>query len=200
MYDTKRLVVGTGVSFLVVAAVGLVILSSGTAYAAPLASGNGFTVTADEIRSDEFLLYPSSGENDAGSTPVVVAEQRDVEIDGLELTRKQNIPMMDGTMQISFTAEETVEADQQYIKLTGLEAKEATFNGQVIKTQASDNPERQFQQAAGENVDPEDGYITDIHGGSPGMVQEDVTIDMVYLASNEISLPGLNVDVEYNSK
>lgn len=199
MYDTKRLVGGTGASFLVVALVGLVILSSGTAYAAPLASGNGFTVEADEIRSDEFLFYPSAGENDAGSTPVMVAEQRDVEIDGLRLTRTQEVPMMDGTMKISFTADETVEADQQYIKLTGLDAEQAKFNGQVIDAQPSDNPEQQFQQRAGSNVDPEDGYITDIEGEDPGMVQKDVEIDMVYLASNEISLPGLEVDVEYDS-
>lgn len=199
MYDIKRLVGGTGVSFLAVALVGLIILSSGTAYAAPLASSNGFTVEADEIRADEFLLYPSSGEDSAGSTPVVVVEQRDVAIDGLRLTREQDVPMMDGTMEISFTADKTVRADQQYIKLTELDAEKSTFNGQVITAKPSQNPERQFQQAAGENADPEDGYLTDINGGEPGMVQKDVEIEMVYLASNEISLPGLNVDVEYNS-
>lgn len=199
MYDRKRLVGGTGVSFLAVALVGMIVLSSGTAYAAPLASSNGFTVEADEIRADEFLLYPSSGEDSGGSTPVVVVEQRDVAIEGLRLTREQDVPMMDGTMEISFTAEETVTADQQYIKMTGLDAKKSTFNGQVINAQPSQNPERQFQQAAGANADPEDGYLTDIEGGEPGMVQKDVTIEMAYLASNEISLPGLNVDVEYNS-
>ncbi len=198
MYDTKRLAGGTGVSLFVVALVGAVILSSGTAYAAPLASGNGFTVEADEIRSDEFRFYPSAGENDAGSTPVMVAEQRGVEIDGLRLTREQAVPMMEGTMEISFTADETVEADQQYIKLTGLHAENAKFNGQVINAQPHENPERQFVQTAGENADPEDGYLTDIEGESPGMVQEDVEIEMVYLASNEISLPGLSVDLDYN--
>lgn len=198
MYDRKRLVGGTGVSFLAVALVGAIVLSSGMAYAAPLGSTNGFTVEADEIRADEFLLYPSSGEDSAGSTPVVVVEQRDVVIEGLTLTRKQDVPMMDGTMEISFTAEEPVRADQQYIKMTGLHAKKSTFNGQVINAQPSQNPERQFRMTAGANAKPEDGYLTDINSGTPGMVQKDVTIEMAYLASNEISLPGLNVDVEYN--
>jgi hypothetical protein len=188
------------VSLLVVALVGAIILSSGTAYAAPLASGSGFTVEADEIRADEFRFYPSSGQNDAGSTPVMVAEQRGVEIDGLRLTREQNVPMMDGSMTISFVADETVKADQQYIKLTQLNAEKATFNGQVINAQPSDNPEKQFVQTAGENADPEDGYLTNISGSSPGMVQEGADIEMVYLASNEITLPGLTVDLDYDSK
>ncbi|PGF16679.1 hypothetical protein CP556_11495 [Natrinema sp. CBA1119] len=199
MYNKKRLLGGTGASFLVVALVGMIVLSSGTAYAAPLASGSGFTVEADEIRSDEFLLYPSAGESDQGETPVAVVEQRGVEIDGLVLTREQEVPMMDGTMEISFTADETVTADEQYIKLTGLDAENAEFNGQIINAQSSENPEQQFQQTAGENADPEDGYLTNVSGEAPGMVQEDVEIDMVYLASNEITLPGLDVGVEYNS-
>ncbi|MFC6769909.1 DUF6230 family protein [Natrinema soli] len=199
MYNKKRLLGGTGASFLVVALVGMIVLSSGTAYAAPLASGSGFTVEADEIRSDEFLLYPSAGENDQGETPVVVVEQRGVEIDGLVLTREQEVPMMDGTMEISFTADETVTADEQYIKLTGLEAENAEFNGQVIDAQSSNDPEQQFQQTAGENANPEEGRLTDINGEGPGMVQEDVKIDMVYLASNEITLPGLDVGVDYNA-
>ena len=199
MYKKKRLLGGTGASLLIVAIVGLIVLSSGTAYAAPLAGGGGFTVEAEEIRSEEFLLYPSAGQSDQGETPVAVVEQRGVEIDGLVLTRKQEVPMMDGTMEISFTADETVTADQQYIKLTGLEAESATFNGQVINAQPSENPEQQFQQTAGENADPEQGYLTNITGEGPGMVQKDVKIDMVYLASNEITLPGLDVSVDYNA-
>ncbi|AFO57381.1 MULTISPECIES: DUF6230 family protein [unclassified Natrinema] len=200
MYRRKRLAVGTCASFLVVAIVGLVVLSSGTAYATAMATadGSGFTVTADEIRSDEFLLYPSVGENTEGTTPVAVVEQRGVEIDGMVLSGEKSIPMIDGSMEISFAADETVKADQQYIKLTNLQAEEATFNGQVVNAQASDNPEKQFQQTAGENADPEDGYLTDISGDSPGMVQKDVEMDAVYLASNEITLPGLDVDVEFH--
>ena len=199
MYDTKRLLTGTGASFLVVALVGLIVLSSGTAYAAPLASGNGFTVEADEIRAQEFMLYPGVGQDDQGETPVVVVEQRGVEIDGLELTREQPIPVLDSTVEISFTADETVEADQKYLKLTGLTAEEAEFNGQVINAQPGQEPGDQFQQTAGENAEPEQGRLTDINGEGPGMVQQDAEIEMVYLASNEISLPGLEVDVEYQS-
>ncbi|ELY95522.1 DUF6230 family protein [Natrialba taiwanensis] len=203
MYNKKRLLTGTGASFLAVAFVALIVLSSGTAYAAPLAAG-GFTIEADEIRSDEFLLYPGVGESsEAQATPVVVVEQRGVEIDGLVLTKEQsvdNLPGIDGTIEISFTTDETVEADEQYIKLTGLSAEEATFNGQVINDQYSDDPNQQFQQAAGENAEPEEGLLTDVSGDAPGMVQEDVEIEMVYLASNEISLPGLDVDVEYTDE
>ncbi|AGB30718.1 hypothetical protein C488_03881 [Natrinema pellirubrum DSM 15624] len=200
MYRRKRLATGTVASFLIVALVGLVVLSSGTAYATAMAtaSGSGFTVTADEIRSDDFLLYPSIGEDTEGTTPVAVVEQRGVEIDGMVLSGEKSIPMIDGSMEISFAADGTVKADEQYIKLTDLKAEEATFNGQVVNAQATDNPEQQFQQTAGGNADPEDGYLTDISGEQPGMVQEDVEMEAVYLASNEISLPGLDVDVEYH--
>lgn len=204
MYNKKRLLTGTGASFVVVAIVGLVVLSSGTAYAAPLAGAGGFTVEADEIRSDSFMLYPGVGESSQSqATPVAVVEQKGVEIDGLVLTKQQSVdalPGLEGSMEIVFTSDETVEADQQYIKLTGLSAEEATFNGQVINDQFSEDndPNEEFQQTAGEAADPEDGFITDINGEAPGMVQEDVKIDMVYLASNEISLPGLEVDVNYN--
>jgi hypothetical protein len=201
MYNKKRLAVGTSASLLVVMLVALIVVSSGTAYAAPLAGAGGFTVEADELRSDEFLLYPGAGESDEGTTPVVVVEQRDVEIDGLVLTREQSVdalPGLDGSMVIEFTSDDTVEANEQYIKLTGLESEEADFDGQVINAQQSDDPNEQFQMSSGENAEPEDGQLTDIDGESPGMVQEDVEIDMVYLASDEISLPGLDVNVYYD--
>lgn len=203
MYNTKRVAGGTGISFLAVAFVGMLVLSSGTAYAAPLAGAGGFTVEADEIRADEFLLYPGSGESsEAEATPVVVVEQRGVEIDGMVLTKEQSadaLPGLSGTMVIQFTADETVEADQQYIKMTGQSAEEAQFNGQVINDRYSDDPSKQFEQTAGDNADPEQGRLTNIQGESPGMVQKNAKIDMVYLASNEISLPGLEVDVSYKS-
>ncbi|MFC4438601.1 MULTISPECIES: DUF6230 family protein [Natrialbaceae] len=200
MYNTKRLLTGTGASFLMVALVGLIVVSSGTAYAAPLAGAGGFTVEAEEIRSEEFLLYPGAGESNEGTTPVVVVEQRGVEIDEMVLTREQPVdalPGLSGSMVIEFTADETVEADEQYLKMTGQSAEEATFNGQVINAQQSDDPNEQFQQTAGENAEPEKGQLTDIEGEGPGMVQEDAEIEMVYLASNEITLPGLDVNVSY---
>ncbi|WP_312907530.1 DUF6230 family protein [Natronosalvus caseinilyticus] len=200
MYNKKRLLTGTGASFFVVALVGLIVLSSGTAYAAPLAGAGGFTVEADEIRSEEFLLYPGVGESDEGTTPVVVVEQRGVEIDGLVLTREQPLdalPGVDGSMMIEFTTDDTVTANEQYLKMTGQSAESATFNGQVINAQQSDDPNQQFQQTAGDNSDPEEGLLTNVEGEGPGMVQEDAEIDMVYLASDEITLPGLDVNVYY---
>lgn len=200
MYNKKRLLTGTGASFLMVALVGLIVVSSGTAYAAPLAGAGGFTVEAEEIRSEEFLLYPGAGEGDEGTTPVVVVEQRGVEIEEMVLTREQPVdalPGLSGSMVIEFTADETVEADEQYLKMTGQSAEEATFNGQVINAQQSDDPNEQFQQTAGANSEPEEGQLTDIKGEGPGMVQEDAEIEMVYLASNEITLPGLDVNVSY---
>ncbi|WP_306061733.1 DUF6230 family protein [Natronococcus wangiae] len=203
MYNLKRLLTGTGASFLVVALVGLIVVSSGTAYAAPLAGAGGFTVEADEITAQEFLLYPGVGESDEGATPVVVVEQRDVELEGMTLTREQpvdTLPGLSGSMVIEFTADETVEADQQYLKMTGQEAEEASFNGQVINAQQSDDPNEQFQQTAGENAEPEEGYLTDIKGEGPAMEQQNAEIDMVYLASNEITLPGLDVNVHYEGE
>ncbi|MFC7230874.1 DUF6230 family protein [Saliphagus sp. GCM10025308] len=200
MYNKKRLLTGTGASFFVVALVGLIVLSSGTAYAAPLAGAGGFTVEADEIRSEEFLLYPGAGENDEGTTPVVVVEQRGVEIDGLVLTREQPVdalPGLDGSMMIEFTTDDTVTANEQYLKMSGQSAESATFNGQVINAQQSDDPNQQFQQTAGDNSNPEEGLLTNVEGEGPGMVQEDAEIDMVYLASDEITLPGLDVNVYY---
>lgn len=203
MYNRKRLLTGTGLSLLAVALVGLIVVSSGTAYAAPLAGAGGFTVEADEIQADEFMLYPGVGESDrAESEPVAVAEMRSVEIDGLVLEREQpvdTLPGLDGSMVIQFTADETVEADEQYIHITDLEAEEADFQGQVIGSQYSDDPAEQFQMEAGENADHEhEGFITDIDGEAPGMHQQNAEIEMSYLASNEISLPGLDVNIEYN--
>lgn len=204
MYDKRTLLKGTGASCAVVVLVGILVLASGTAYAAPLASAGGFTIEADELRADDFMLYPGVGESsEAQATPVAVIEQRGVEIDGLDLTKEQSVealPGLSGTVEITFSASDTVTADQQYVKITGQTADTATFNGQVINDQFSEdnNPSEEFQQEAGSIAEPEDGFITDISGGTPGIVLEDTEINAVYLASNEITLPGLEVDLSYN--
>ena len=105
MYDKSILVKSTGASLGVVAIVGLLFLSTGTAFATPVAGIGGFTIEAQEITGDNLILYPGTSEaensteinpdaqNEAGAPdyrdqyPVGIVELTNTEIVGLELTK-----------------------------------------------------------------------------------------------------------------
>ena len=209
MYDKKILAKGTAASFGVVFLVAMLIVSSGMAFAAPLAGIGGFTIKADELRGDDLYLYPGvTDTSERSGIPVATAEFSSVEIDGLELTKEiKGIPGIGGNGRVVITSTDTVEADSLLVKQSKLQAESSTFNGLLIDEENSDAPDEQFKQVAPstakqrtEGVDggqpPKSINLSD--QSNPGIVLKNAEIQAHYQAVNEISIPGLTLAVEYD--
>jgi hypothetical protein len=128
-------------------------------------------------------------------------ELRNNRIDGLVLTKNFDLSDFSGSLdgQARFVIESggTVEANRLLLKTPALEADEATFNGLEISESDSDDLEESFEIRA--PSDPMETRQIDLTGGSnPGLELEDADIRATYLATNEITLPGLELRFEFD--
>ncbi|WP_435077028.1 DUF6230 family protein [Halococcus sp. AFM35] len=209
MYDKKVLAKGTAVSFGVVALVAMLIVSSGMAFAAPMAGIGGFTIQADELRGNDLYLYPGvSDTSERSGVPVATAEFSSVEIDGLELTKSfEDVPAIGGNARIVITATDTVTADSLLVKQTKLTASSSTFNGLLIdedNANYSDSfkqiaPSTAEQRTSGGDSFTDPKTIDLSNASNPGIVLQNATIRAHYQAVNQISIPGITLATEYDA-
>lgn len=210
MYDRRTLMKGTAASFGVVILIVMLVVSSGAAFAMPIAGIGGFTIEADRIEGDDLHQYV--GASDAGEesdVPVAVAEFTQIEIEGLELSKElESLPGIGGNARVVITSTGTVEADSLLIKQTKIEAEESRFSGLLIDEENSGDVTEQFKQVAPsteqertEGIDAgTTGKTIDLGSGeNPGQVFENATIQAHYQATNSISIPGLTLATEYDA-
>lgn len=199
MYEKITFVKGTAASIGVVALIGLLVMATGTAYAVPLAGVGGFTIKADKVTAESVVIYPGVDDTSERSAyPMAVVEQKNVKIEGLRQIKTLDVgsmPGLSGQARLVITSDETVTADEQVLKFSKLEAEKATFNGQVIDEHNSDDPTRKFDITTGSF----DGRTVDVSKDGPAQVLTGVEIQAHYLASNQISLPGMQFSVQYDS-
>lgn len=197
MHDKSRLLKGTGASIAVVALIGLIVVSTGTAFATSVAGVGGFTIEADEIRIEGLTIYPGTTDTSgqSGKIPAATQEMQSVEIDGLYLNKTQSLPM-GGQMKMTITATGTVESEEQVLKASYVQAEKATLKGQVIDEQ---NQEPQFSIHSCSN-DSFDGHTIDIKPdcSGPDVVLKDPHIRGHYLATNRIVLPGQKILISWD--
>lgn len=205
MYDTTLLAKTTGASLGVLALVGLLFLSTGTAYALPVAGIGGFTIQADSIEGDDMLLYLGIDEvAGEGDYPQSVVELRKNRIDGLTLTKEVALDevsgdVLDGNARLKLESDDGVVAERLVLKTPSLNADSATFSGLEISESGSDDLNKMFDIKAPADPDVETRQI-DLDGGeNPGLVMENAEIEASYLATDEITLPGLELDVQYDA-
>jgi hypothetical protein len=208
MYNKRTFGKSLGASFAVLVVIALVVMSSGVAYAVPLAGIGGFTIQVDKLSAESAVIYPGVGDtSNQEAYPMAVIEQKNVTIKGLVLTKTldvSSVPGLDGNARVVMSADGAVHADQQMVKVSKIQAETAVFNQQVIDESNSNNPSQAFGITAGDaskTLDklPEDTRIVDLSNEGPGQVLKDATIQAHYLASSSISLPGLNLKVQYDS-
>ncbi len=206
MYDKRTFGKGMGASIAVLAVVVLVMLST-TAYAVPLAGIGGFNIAADSLSADSAYIYPGADDtSNQDGYPMAVIEQEGVTIEGMELTKTfdvSSVPTLSGNARIMMSASDTVTADQQMVKVSSLSADTATFNQQVIDESNSQDPSQQFGIWAGDASTEQgkltEGRIISLENDGPAQTLEGANIQAHYLASSSISLPGLSLDVQYDS-
>jgi hypothetical protein len=207
MYNKRTFGKSLGASFAVLVVIALLVMSSGVAYAVPLAGIGGFTIQADKLTAESAVIYPGVDDtSNQEAYPMAVVEQKDVSIEGLRLMKSldvSSIPGLSGNARIVMTANGTVTADQQMVKVSNLNAETATFNQQVIDESNSDDPSRAFGIWMGDASESQNklqnGRIVDLSSDGPAQKLVNANIQAHYLASSSISLPGLNLKVQYDS-
>jgi hypothetical protein len=221
----------------VVAVVGLLFMSTGTAFAMPVAGIGGFTIQADGIVGEGLILYPGAGaaENSTGVTgsqfestqdayPQSVVELDRVAIQGLQLqkvfdleniTQAQGIgTLIPGKARLVIGANGVVQADTLMLKTPQIAADNATFSGLTIQENPTEGPNdiTQWLQLrsnddpasplpeTGANVPTNELYknYTGANSSEYGLVLNNPYIRSTYLATNQIQIPGLALEVQYD--
>lgn len=198
MYEKSTFAKGTAASLGVVALIGLIVMASGTAYAMPLAGVGDFKVKANQVTAQQVVIYPGvSDTSNQAAYPMAVVEQKGVTIKGMQLIKTLDvgsIPGLSGKMRMVISASKPVHADKQVLKFSNLQAKSASFNGQIIDEHNSNDPTKQFDIGAGSYH----GRTININKSGPAQNLKGVTINAHYLASNQITLPGMQFSVQYD--
>lgn len=211
MYDKKILAKGTAASFGAVVLVIMIVVSSGMAFAAPLAGVGGFTIKADKISGDNFILYPGiTDSSERKEMPAAVAEFTNIKIEGLKLFKTfKKIPFIGGNARVVVTSSDTVTGDSVLTKQYLIEAEKSTFNGLLMDERPAPTPRKQFQMFAPSTAEQRrfgqdrltTGRIINLknYENKPGIVLENVTIKATYLAANEMHIPGMTLKVKYDA-
>ena len=217
MYETDIFAKSTGASLGVVAVVGILFLSTGTAFAVPISAIGGFRIQADRIAGDDFILYPGSGDAENQSRyPQGVAELRGVEIEDLRLSKRFNLDQYGttGNARLVITAGTNgtnVTTGQLLLKTPELSAETVVFTGLTVTEQNTPDTQSGFKRIItlrthdrprynGSNADLAGGprQIELTGGSNPGLQMRYADIRATYLATNRITLPNLGLAVQYD--
>jgi hypothetical protein len=162
MYDRDRIARGTGAAVAVWALAGLLITSTGVAYAVPLAGVGGFRITADEISADTLVLYPGVGDTSERDVyPQAIVELQETELENLRAFKDLDLdrtPVFSGQLRFLLTNRGTVEGDAVLLKTSALESRSATFDGFAIEDEGTD-AEMAFEIRSTEGATFEDADI-----------------------------------------
>jgi hypothetical protein len=222
MYDKSILAKSTGASLGVVAIVGMLFLSTGTAFALPISGIGGFTISATEIEGENLKLYPAGGQdrpNDAENAdqyPQGVVELTSTTITDLRLTKEFDLgeftgfPDSAGNARLVITAGNNgtqVSTDNILLKTPKLGAQSATFNGLTINEQNSSNIRNTFTitasqdpSAASNDYGPtRQGLDLEATGSDPGLILEQPNIRATYLTTSSITLPDLALEIQWDA-
>jgi hypothetical protein len=204
MYDKKLLAKSTGASLGVVAIIGLVFLSTGTAFALPISGIGGFLIQADRIEGDDLLLYPGLADgSERENYPHAIVEIRDQEIEGLRLSKTFDLSdytgVVDGRARLVIESDgDPVTINQLFLKTPELNADEAQFSGLEISENDSGDFEESFSIEAPSDM-PETRSLDFEETDDPGIVLDDAEIRATYLTTDEITLPNLALSFQLDT-
>lgn len=218
MYDKSILAKSTGASLGVVAIVGMLFLSTGTAFALPISGIGGFTIGAQRIEGQNLKLYPAGPADGADAENVDTYPQAIVELTSTTITDlrlekefdlEQYFPGNPGNARLVITAGNgtDVTTDALLLKTPKLGASSATFNGLTINEENSTSIRDTFViTASSDNSAAPDEYSGTKQGldlsapsGTKGLVLEDPNIRATYLTTSSITLPGLALEIQWDT-
>lgn len=186
MYNRKRITRGAGVALAVWGAIGLIIMSTGVAYAVPLAGLGGFNIAADEISANNMLLYQGVGDTSTMEHyPQTIVELQDVTLDGLWLYKTFDMdkaPGLTGQARVYLWTGGETTADNVLVKSSALSTDGgATFRDFAVTERGGSRPGTQFQITADD-----------------GITLEQPRINAHYLASSKLTVRETKLVVCYD--
>ncbi|WP_136716643.1 PKD domain-containing protein [Halorientalis salina] len=190
MYNRTRVARGTGAAVAVWALVGWIVISTGVAYALPLAGIGGFTITAEEVTADSLLLYPGVGDtSERDAYPQTISELQNTDLVDLAVTKTIDLnstPGLSGNLRMDLVSQGQTTGTSVVLKSSVLRSEGAAFEQFEIRELNSSDTFGQFEIESG-------GPVT--LGGSGS---EPVKIRAHYLATNSISVSNLKLGVCYD--
>jgi len=163
MYDRQRIARGAGAAIAVWALAGLLITSTGVAYAVPLAGVGGFRITADEISADSLVLYPGVGDTSERDVyPQTTVELQGTELENLRAFKDIDLdrtPVFSGQLRFLLTNRGTVEGNAVLLKTSALESRSATFDGFAIEDDGAGDARTAFEIRSTDGATFEDADI-----------------------------------------
>jgi hypothetical protein len=207
MYDKDTLAKSTGASLGVVAIVGMLFMSTGMAFAAPIANIGGFQVQAETVEADNFILYPGSAQTsnsgDVATTdnyPMAVNELDNATITGFALVKEidvgeltNNDGGLSGNLSIVVASNDTVTADSILLKTPALSADVGAFSGLTIYEESTNDLNNAFTLKANKSVDQDfrlandpASSVSNLDGSQSGLTQGTSSNAAVYLENANI--------------
>lgn len=162
MYNRQRISRGAGTAIAVWAIVGLVIMSTGVAFALPMGGIGGFLISAQQTTAEESVLYPGTAStdyggsafagDDAGEYPATVVELDEAQLQAVDIIKTINDSDVNaplgGNIQIRVRTA-SIESPGVLLKTSGIQSQGVTFNGfNTINQPADDDVAQRFQVAA----------------------------------------------------
>jgi PKD repeat protein len=186
MYDRQRVARGAGAAIAVWALIGLVFLSSGVAYAVPLAGFGGFNASIGVVEADSLALYPSVGDtSEQDAYPQTVIELSNTQLTDLEAYKDldvSTVPGLSGTARFRLAGRGDIDSGDVLLKSSALTADDAQFDGFVIEDSGNGSVDSSFEIFANDRAR-----------------LESVNIKAHYLTASSVELSNLALGVCYDS-
>jgi len=186
MYDRQRVARGAGAAIAIWALIGLVFLSTGVAYAVPLAGIGGFNASIGVVESDSLALYPSVGDtSERDAYPQTVIELSNAQLNDLDAYKDldvSSIPGLSGTARFRLAGRGDIDSGDVLLKSSALTADDAQFDGFAIEDSDNGSVDESFEIFANE-----------------GARLENVEIRAHYLTASSVELSSLALGVCYDS-
>lgn len=179
MYNRKRVARGVGAALAVWGLIGMIVMSTGVAYAAPIAGIGGFNIVVGEVSADAVTVYP--GVDDATNVdayPMAVLELDNADFQELILYKTIDFPGFPGQSRVIITSNGPVQGGDTYVKASALTADNSLFREFTLDEANTGDPSTAFTITAEEDT-----------------TLQNTGLQAHYLAANTISLNQLTLRV-----
>jgi len=179
MYERKRIARGLGAALAVWGLLALIVMSTGVAYAAPIAGIGGFNIVVGEVTSDAVTVYPSVDDTTEESAyPMTTIELENADFEELIIYKTVDVPAVPGQSRVIITSNGEVGGGDTFVRASAFSADNSIFRDFELDESNTDDPATAFTISSDRET-----------------TLQNVGLQAHYLAANTISLNELTLRV-----
>lgn len=179
MYNRKRVARGVGAALAVWGLIGMIVMSTGVAFATPIAGIGGFNIIVGEATADSVYVYPGVDDaTNASAYPMAVLELDDADFQELIIYKNIDSPVFPGQSRVIITSNGPVQGGDTYVKASALTADNSLFRDFTLDETNTNETATAFQITAESET-----------------TLQNTGLQAHYLATNRISLNELTLRV-----